>query len=498
VGVRLAPGTDPDRAIVELDQLLGNFAAANPPATANPRDAYVRWTTDAELRLRTILHQEDARAFFSRDRHRDVCTMPLGNQLRFLISAELDALRHDGLNRLTLEQFPNGTSNTYTYDAASNLTGIDDGHGKVTYGYDKANQLTSANDPGASNHTSLTYNNDGQLLTTTYPSGASMVNSYNSLDQLTKVSDNYKTSSGASAHLSYAYTYTGSLQNTMTDQAGNLTTYTYDALNRLTDAKTVNAGTTADYRYTLDGAGNVKQIAISGSSVTASTSTYAYYPGNEICWSFAFAATSACGSPPPGAHSYTYDGDGNQTSNGNGLTATYNALGQTTSITSGGTTTNYTYLGEGQTALSSEGATALQNDTLGPVAQTTGSGTTNYTQSLNGTQLDERTPTATYNYLYDGTGRRAHRQHRPSRQPIRLSTLRHQNHQHRHRSQPLRIPRRLSDHFRPIPLRRPLPKPHRRPLDPTGPPQQHQQLDPGRPLRLRWERSGQHHRSNGR
>jgi RHS repeat-associated protein len=311
---------------------------------------------------------------------------------------------YDGLNRLTLEQFPNGTSNTYTYDAASNLTGIDDGHGKVTYGYDKANQLTSVTDPGASNHTSLTYNNDGQLLTTTYPSGASMVNSYNSLDQLTQVSDNYKTSSGASAHLSYAYTYTGTLQNTMTDQAGNLTTYSYDALNRLTEARTGQGSTTADYKYTLDGAGNVKQIAISGSSVTSSTSTYAYNPGNEICWSYPAAATSACGSPPPGAHSYTYDGDGNQTSNGNGLTATYNALGQTTSITSGGTTTNYTYLGEGQTALSSEGATALQNDTLGPVAQTTGTSTTNYTQSLNGTQLDERTPTATYNYLYDGIG----------------------------------------------------------------------------------------------
>jgi hypothetical protein len=77
---------------MELDQLLGNFAAARPPAT-NPRAAYVRWTTDAELRLRTILHQEDARAFFSRDRHRDVCTMPLGNQLMFLLKAELDALR---------------------------------------------------------------------------------------------------------------------------------------------------------------------------------------------------------------------------------------------------------------------------------------------------------------------------------------------------------------------------------------------------------------------
>jgi hypothetical protein len=80
---------------MELNHLLGNFAAANPPGTANPRDAYVRWTTDAEFRLRTVLQREDAEAFFSRDRHRDVCTVPLGNQLMFLLNAELDALRHD-------------------------------------------------------------------------------------------------------------------------------------------------------------------------------------------------------------------------------------------------------------------------------------------------------------------------------------------------------------------------------------------------------------------
>jgi len=95
VRVRLAAGTDPDRAITELNQLIGNFAAAIPPNTASPRDAFVRWATDAELRLRTILHPNDAGSFFSRDRYRDIRSMTPGNQIMFLIQAEVDALRHD-------------------------------------------------------------------------------------------------------------------------------------------------------------------------------------------------------------------------------------------------------------------------------------------------------------------------------------------------------------------------------------------------------------------
>jgi hypothetical protein len=55
---------------------------------------------------------------------------------------------------------------------------------------------------------------------------------------------------------------------------------------------------------------------------------------------------------------------GNQTSDGNGLTLAYNALQQTTSISSNGTTTNLAYLGEGQNELVTNGTTSLHNDSL--------------------------------------------------------------------------------------------------------------------------------------
>ena len=326
-----------------------------------------------------------------------------GNLLYRDESAGTTSYTYDGLDRLTHVQYPaSGGYDSYGYDAASNLTSLADGGGTVNYRYDKANQLTSVTDPGQSKPAAtLAYSTDGQLTSTTYASGASVVSAYNALDQLSKVTDTYKTSTGQAGHLSYAYTYAGSLQNTVTDQAGNQTTYSYDALNRLTDAKTQNGGgtTTNDAAYTLDPAGNLLK-----QTTNATTTSFAYNPGNEICWSYSGSSTAGCGSPPSGAHAYSYDADGNQTSNGNGLSTSYNALGQTTSMTSGGTTTNYSYLGQGQDELVGQGSTSLQNDQLGLAGQTTGTNSTYFTRSLDGSQIDERTPSGTYNYLYDGQG----------------------------------------------------------------------------------------------
>lgn len=333
---------------------------------------------------------------------------PDGNLTNMSDSAGATAYTYDGLDRLTHVQYPaSGSWVSYGYDPASNLTTLTDPSGTVTYAYDKADQLTSTTDPGQSKPSaSLTYSNDGLLTSITYPSGASVANAYNSIDQLLKTTDTYKNTSGQIAHLSNAYTYTGSLQKTSTDQAGNVTTYTYDTLNRLTEAQTKNTSgtTTANYAYTLDPNGNITQQAITGSSLTASTTSYAYNADNEICWAVNSSTSNACGSAPSGANSYSYDVSGNEISNGAGLTMTYNALDQMTSATSGSTTSNYSYLGAGQTQLVADGATTLQNSQLGLESSTNSGNTTYYTLATNGRPLDERTEAGTYDYLYDGQG----------------------------------------------------------------------------------------------
>ena len=98
VRVRLAPGVEPARAIAEIKQLIGDRASvvrSRSPLVAEQRDEYVRWTTDAEVHLASVLDRRHAQAFFNSARHRDICSMPPGNQITTLIYAEVEALMRD-------------------------------------------------------------------------------------------------------------------------------------------------------------------------------------------------------------------------------------------------------------------------------------------------------------------------------------------------------------------------------------------------------------------
>jgi RHS repeat-associated protein len=113
----------------------------------------------------------------------------------------------------------------------------------------------------------------------------------------------------------------------------------------------------------------------------------------------------SCGSIPTGADTgWTYGANGYETANGAGLTMSYNLLGQMASATSAGTTTNYGYLGAGNQELESENSKTLHNDILGLAWHQDGTGTDYFTRSVAGQQLDERTASGTYNYLYDADG----------------------------------------------------------------------------------------------
>jgi len=96
--VRLRPGTDPERAIALLREIVGGKSLAIRPTSQNPvdkRDDYVRWATMTEAQLESVLRREDAQAFFDNPRHRDICSMAPGNQLTPLIYAEVDAKAAD-------------------------------------------------------------------------------------------------------------------------------------------------------------------------------------------------------------------------------------------------------------------------------------------------------------------------------------------------------------------------------------------------------------------
>jgi len=94
--IELRPSAKLDEAIALLRTLATNcYNDAQPVGMSLPaekRDAYVRWATGTEGRLRAILSIRDAAAFFGSPRHRDICSMTPGSQLLPMINAEIDAL----------------------------------------------------------------------------------------------------------------------------------------------------------------------------------------------------------------------------------------------------------------------------------------------------------------------------------------------------------------------------------------------------------------------
>ena len=286
---------------------------------------------------------------------------------------------YDGLNRLQTQTFPDFSTSTYGYDPAGNLTSLQDAGGTVTYGYDHANQLTAITDPGASLATIFGYDDDGNLTNVNYPSGASIVRHYNPEDQLKSVTDNYKASNGSPLSVSYSFTYNGDLRATMTNVPASgptlITTYTYDQLNRLTEAKTANGPTTTnDQKYKLDGAGNV------------------FVRDPERKRDELHLQPRERDRHRRRPHLHLRRRRKRALKNGNGFSATYNALGQMTSTTSGSTNTNYSYLGDGQKELIADGTSTLHNDLLGLASDQTGTSTHYYTREIDGQPIDELNP----------------------------------------------------------------------------------------------------------
>jgi len=283
-------------------------------------------------------------------------------------------LTYDLDGRLASATAPGGTD-TYTYDANSDLKTAagpsgtssfgynDDGlvssetgpGGTTSYTYDSADRLATVADPLTGATLSYGYNADSQPTSIGYSvngaAGPSQALTYDSLDRL--ASDTLTSASGAQiASQTYGYDNDDNLtsQTTAGLTGAGTTTYTYDEADRLASATT--GGTVTDYAY--DGDGNLTQAGgtsyaynaqdqLTSATTSGATTSYAYTLSGALA-----SVTPAGGS----AQNYTSDAFGNLISAPGGITYGYDALGRLVTRGTGAGSTSLSYLGTGATIAS--------------------------------------------------------------------------------------------------------------------------------------------------
>ncbi len=297
---------------------------------------------------------------------------------------------YDAQNRVVEERLPAGLVNAYTYDGVGNLKSMTDAIGTVSYGYNALNLATSVVEPGGFTTTTFAYDDDDDTLIT-YPNGVTQRAAYDVSDRLTSIEG----TKGTSVLTRFAYTYAASgsdtgLRRSVTDQANNTTAYSYNALDRLTQAKTTSSSGSIldDYRYAWDAVGNrtsetVRQAGLLGTTDVTTTSSFNAADQLTI----------------RGGVTNSYDANGNQTASSAGQALAYNGADQTTLKRAGGSVLAATYAGATQVERASAGATTFTNTLLGVSA----GGTTGYTRDPAGALVGIRGTNRSY-YLFDGLG----------------------------------------------------------------------------------------------
>ena len=159
---------------------------------------------------------------------------------------------YDARDRLLSTTEPDGTEISYVYDADGDRTALTTPAGTTTYAFDQLGQVKTVTDSGGV--TRYTYDAAGNPTQTVMPNGVVETRSYDDLNRLTFLEDQ---NTAGTVLASYTYTLgaTG-LLDSVVENTGREVDYTYDSLDRLTEEKIIDAifgNRTIDYTYDADG-----------------------------------------------------------------------------------------------------------------------------------------------------------------------------------------------------------------------------------------------------
>lgn len=262
---------------------------------------------------------------------------PHGRRVAATLGTTTETWTWDARNRLVNETDANGRTFAYGYDAVSNLTSITypGEPTPIVREFDAANRLVNVTDFDL-NETSFSYDENGNLVTTLFPSSTGNVDhySYDESDRMTAVG--WFDSAGSLGGETYTHThkgFVGSIDPTGAAGSG-LSSYTYDARDRLTNA--------AGQPYSYDSASN----QTSGSGLLK-----VYDEVHRLCWTSPTATTGECDTPAVDATEFTFDARGNRLSTidpVNGIQQnTWNQLNQLVGYSDGVDSWSYDYSVDG-------------------------------------------------------------------------------------------------------------------------------------------------------
>lgn len=264
------------------------------------------------------------------------------------------AYAYDANNNLVTVTDPLGAVTTFTYDALGNTLTQTDPVGNITkFTYDSMNRLVTATDPKG-NVTSYTYDPKGNKTSTTDANGNLTRSTYTYDGQVSNVTD----ALNSVTQLAYGSSScpscgTGADKLTsLTDAQGNITSYQYDLLGRVTQ-ETDPAGNITGYTY--DSKGNL----LTRTDANGNTITFTYdlsnrltgktYPdGSTTTYQYDQTGNLIYASNQNIAYNLSYDADRRITGITDSLNRTiqytYDAMGNRATMTApDGNVTNYAY-----------------------------------------------------------------------------------------------------------------------------------------------------------
>lgn len=311
---------------------------------------------------------------------------------------------YDALNRVASITFADGSKQTYAYDQGANGIGRlstiteTDPQNQVTsviaYGYDSHGRTTSETRTinGVAYVTGYSYDSAGRLSGMIYPSGRTVVYSFDALGRISQVNTTPPPSSGGPIASNIAYQPFGGVKSYT---LGNGQTYTrsYDLDGRIA-SYTQGA---QNFALGYDAASRISFITDTANA--ANTNTYSYDNLDRLIGA----------ALPNVPFAYVYDAVGNRTSKTVGASTDAYAYGTTsnqlTSIVPGsGPNRSFSFDANGSTV--NDGVNQYVYDSRGRMVQSVGAlGTTAYQVNALGQRIRKTNSTEDRVYLYDARGR---------------------------------------------------------------------------------------------